>query len=100
LCDSHVERKVARFPGATPVRTAVAGDYGRETPTVIDVPANDDRPPDARESPQCPADDDRDRHLTGGAAGIETDADGFVETDEHHRTTADGVWALGDVVGE
>ncbi|NHN42822.1 dihydrolipoyl dehydrogenase [Halorubellus sp. JP-L1] len=34
------------------------------------------------------------------AAGIETDAQGFVETDEYLRTTADGVWALGDVVGE
>ncbi|OAQ54206.1 hypothetical protein HTG_01340 [Natrinema mahii] len=34
------------------------------------------------------------------AAGIETDAAGFVETDEYLRTTADGVWALGDVVGE
>ncbi|QCW02175.1 dihydrolipoyl dehydrogenase [Natrinema pallidum] len=34
------------------------------------------------------------------AAGIETDAAGFVETDAYLRTTADGVWALGDVVGE
>lgn len=34
------------------------------------------------------------------AAGIETDERGFVETDEYLRTTADGVWALGDVVGE
>ena len=38
--------------------------------------------------------------LNVGAAGIETDAAGFVETDEYLRTTADGVWALGDVVGE
>jgi len=34
------------------------------------------------------------------AAGIETDDDGFVETDEYLRTSADGVWALGDIVGE
>jgi mycothione reductase len=34
------------------------------------------------------------------AAGIETDERGFVETDEYLRTTADGVWALGDIVGE
>jgi dihydrolipoamide dehydrogenase len=34
------------------------------------------------------------------AGGVETDADGFVETDEYLRTTADGVWALGDIVGE
>jgi mycothione reductase len=34
------------------------------------------------------------------AAGVETDAEGFVETDEYLRTTADGVWALGDIVGE
>jgi dihydrolipoamide dehydrogenase len=34
------------------------------------------------------------------AAGVETDARGFVETDEYLRTTADGVWALGDIVGE
>jgi len=34
------------------------------------------------------------------AAGIDVDDRGFVETDEYLRTTADGVWALGDVVGE
>jgi len=34
------------------------------------------------------------------AAGVETDARGFVETDEYLRTTAEGVWALGDIVGE
>ncbi|MBZ6493955.1 dihydrolipoyl dehydrogenase [Natrinema longum] len=38
--------------------------------------------------------------LNPEAAGIETDAAGFVETDEYLRTTADGVWALGDIVGE
>jgi dihydrolipoamide dehydrogenase len=38
--------------------------------------------------------------LDVAAAGIETDDRGFVETDEYLRTTADGVWALGDVVGE
>jgi len=31
---------------------------------------------------------------------IETDERGFIETDEYLRTTADGVWALGDIVGE
>ena len=34
------------------------------------------------------------------AAGVEVDERGFVETDEYLRTTADGVWALGDIVGE
>ena len=34
------------------------------------------------------------------AAGVETDARGFIETDEYLRTDAEGVWALGDVVGE
>jgi dihydrolipoamide dehydrogenase len=38
--------------------------------------------------------------LDTGAAGIETDDRGFVETDEYLRTTAEGVWALGDIVGE
>ncbi|MFB6111734.1 MAG: dihydrolipoyl dehydrogenase [Halobacteriaceae archaeon] len=38
--------------------------------------------------------------LDTGAAGIETDDRGFVETDEYLRTSADGVWALGDIVGE
>ncbi|ELZ20916.1 dihydrolipoamide dehydrogenase [Natrinema limicola JCM 13563] len=38
--------------------------------------------------------------LNVAAAGIETDRDGFVQTDEYLRTTADGVWALGDIVGE
>jgi len=34
------------------------------------------------------------------AAGVETDDRGYVETDEYLRTTAEGVWALGDIVGE
>jgi dihydrolipoamide dehydrogenase len=34
------------------------------------------------------------------AAGVETDNRGFVETDSYLRTTADDVWALGDIVGE
>jgi mycothione reductase len=34
------------------------------------------------------------------ATSIETDADGFVETDEYLRTAVDGVWALGDINGE
>jgi mycothione reductase len=34
------------------------------------------------------------------ATGVETDSRGFVETDEYLRTDADGVWALGDIVGE
>jgi len=38
--------------------------------------------------------------LNAAAAGVETDDAGFVETDEYLRTTADGVWALGDIVGE
>lgn len=38
--------------------------------------------------------------LNVSAAGIETDDNGFVETDEFLRTTADGIWALGDIVGE
>jgi mycothione reductase len=31
------------------------------------------------------------------AAGVEVDADGLVQVDDYQRTTADGVWALGDV---
>ena len=38
--------------------------------------------------------------LDPDATGVETDERGFVETDEYLRTTADGVWALGDIVGE
>jgi len=34
------------------------------------------------------------------AAGVQTDERGFVETDEYLRTNAEGVWALGDIVGE
>ena len=34
------------------------------------------------------------------ATGVETDERGFVETDEYLRTTAEGVWVLGDIVGE
>ena len=34
------------------------------------------------------------------ATGVETDDRGFVATDEYLRTTAEGVWALGDIVGE
>jgi mycothione reductase len=38
--------------------------------------------------------------LSIDTAGVDTDDRGFVETDEYLRTTADGVWALGDIVGE
>lgn len=31
------------------------------------------------------------------AAGVEVDADGYVVVDDHQRTTADGIFALGDV---
>jgi mycothione reductase len=34
------------------------------------------------------------------ATAVETDERGFVETDEYLRTDAEGVWALGDIVGE
>ncbi|ELZ21133.1 dihydrolipoamide dehydrogenase [Halosimplex carlsbadense 2-9-1] len=34
------------------------------------------------------------------ATSVETDDRGFVATDEYLRTDADGVWALGDIVGE
>lgn len=34
------------------------------------------------------------------ATGVETDARGFVETDEYLETNVDGIWALGDIVGE
>ncbi len=33
-------------------------------------------------------------------AGIDTDERGFIETDSYLRTSADGIWALGDIVGE
>ena len=38
--------------------------------------------------------------LNLGATSVETDDRGFVRTDEYLRTDADGVWALGDIVGE
>jgi pyruvate/2-oxoglutarate dehydrogenase complex dihydrolipoamide dehydrogenase (E3) component len=34
-----------------------------------------------------------------GAAGVETDARGYVAVDDQLRTSAEGVWALGDVNG-
>jgi pyruvate/2-oxoglutarate dehydrogenase complex dihydrolipoamide dehydrogenase (E3) component len=37
--------------------------------------------------------------LNLAAAGVETDAHGFIKVDERLRTTAPGVWALGDVKG-
>lgn len=37
--------------------------------------------------------------LNLGAAGIETDERGYIRVDDRCRTTADGVWALGDVNG-
>jgi dihydrolipoamide dehydrogenase len=33
------------------------------------------------------------------AAGIDTDEEGFVETDDRLRTSADGVYAMGDIAG-
>lgn len=38
--------------------------------------------------------------LNLGTTGVETDDAGFVETDKYLRTGAEGVWALGDIVGE
>ncbi|MET0694598.1 MAG: mycothione reductase [Propionibacteriaceae bacterium] len=35
--------------------------------------------------------------LNLSATGVEVDADGYVVVDEHQRTTADGIFALGDV---
>lgn len=37
--------------------------------------------------------------LNLAAAGVETDERGYVQVDDRCRTTADGVWALGDVNG-
>ncbi|MDT8369728.1 MAG: dihydrolipoyl dehydrogenase [Longimicrobiales bacterium] len=34
------------------------------------------------------------------AAGVETDEQGFIRVDDRFRTTADGVYAMGDVTGE
>ena len=33
------------------------------------------------------------------SAGVELDTRGFIKVDEHLRTTADGVWAMGEVAG-
>lgn len=38
--------------------------------------------------------------LNLAATGVETDDRGFIDTDAYLRTTADNVWALGDIVGE
>jgi dihydrolipoamide dehydrogenase len=38
--------------------------------------------------------------LNPDVAGVDINDRGFVETDEYLRTTAEGVWALGDIVGE
>lgn len=37
--------------------------------------------------------------LNLGAAGLETDARGFIPVDDHLRTKVDGIWAMGDVNG-
>ena len=37
--------------------------------------------------------------LALGETVVETDEDGFVRVDDHMRTSAEGVWALGDIVG-
>ena len=33
------------------------------------------------------------------AAGVDTDGDGSIETDEYLETSAENVWALGDITG-
>ena len=38
------------------------------------------------------------QNLLDDAAGVRLDARGFIEVDEHCRTTASNVWAVGDVV--
>ncbi len=37
--------------------------------------------------------------LNLAAAGVETDAKGFIRVDRHQRTTAPHIWAAGDVIG-
>ena len=39
------------------------------------------------------------RDLNLEAAGVETDARGFIPVDDHLRTSVEGIWALGDVNG-
>ena len=38
--------------------------------------------------------------LAPSEGGIELDDDGFIRVDEYLRTSVEGVWALGDIVGE
>jgi mycothione reductase len=38
--------------------------------------------------------------LAVATGGVRLDDEGFVQTDEYLRTNVDGVWALGDIVGE
>lgn len=38
-------------------------------------------------------------HLNLAAAGIETDARGFIPVDDHLRTKVKGIWAMGDING-
>ena len=38
--------------------------------------------------------------LAVGSTGVDTDARGFVKTDQYLETTVPGIWALGDIVGK
>jgi dihydrolipoamide dehydrogenase len=80
------------FPEAETVRTAAGDLVGPEEADRIEV-SGDALLLAAGRVPNSDT-------LNLEATGVETDDRGFLETDEYLRTTADGVWALGDIVGE
>ncbi len=80
---------IQRANGELRVHAEAYADPGREDVTV----AGDELLLAAGRCPNTDA-------LEVEKAGVETDARGFVVTDEHLETTAPGVWALGDIVGE
>lgn len=78
--------EVARAADGTVTATLADGSPGAKTVTAQDILVAVGRAPVTRE-------------LNLAETGVEVDRRGFVVADEQLRTTADGIWAAGDVAG-
>jgi len=95
--------------GRHEVRTGYIGTAVRETPDGVEVVAEATDNGDGAEEDEITVSGEKllvavgrkpnTESLNLETAGIETDERGFVKTDKHLETTAENVWAQGDVAG-
>lgn len=81
------------------VRTNTSVTQVASTDTGIEVTTSEGTPIDASDVLVATGRQPNSDKLGLEAAGVETDDNGFIEVDEQFQTTADSIWALGDVVG-